>query len=80
MTKLLSLTILFLVVVPGFISFIISSKVRKTQIREEQKDRLLNKENYQPYTICLDKKYYSGYYGLVCLPVYLIAVLIGQVL
>jgi len=80
MTKLVLLTILFLVTVPGLISFIISRNIRNSQIREEQIERQRAGENYEPYTICFDKKYYSGYYGLVCLPVYLIALVIGQLL
>ena len=79
-TKLVLFTILFLVTIPGFISFIISRNIRNSQIRQEQIDRQKVGENYEPYTVCLDKKYYSGYYGLVCLPVYLIALVIGQLL
>jgi hypothetical protein len=74
-TKLVLLTILFLVTVPGLISFVISRSIRNSQIRQEQNDKQKEGENYEPYTICLDRKYYSGYYGLVCLPVYLVALI-----
>lgn len=80
MTKLVLFTIIFLVTVPGLIAFIFSRSIRNSQIREEQIDREKAGENYEPYTVCLDRKYYSGYYGLVCLPVYLIALFVGQLL
>jgi hypothetical protein len=80
MTKLVLFTILFLVTVPGFISFFISRNIRNSQIRQEKIDRQKVGENYEPYTICLDKKYYSGYYGLICLPVYILSLIIGQLL
>lgn len=75
--------IILLVFVPGFIAFIISTYSRRQDIRDEEKSKLAMGDNYyksDPYTLCLSRKYYSGYYGLICLPVYFISIIIGYML
>lgn len=67
-TFLVKLTIWLLVVVPSLFAFIISYFIRKQQIKQENKYKKLA----EPFTICLDKKFYSGYYALICVPVYLL--------
>ncbi len=78
-TTLVFITILVLTILPGFISFLLSTYIRTKNIKSENLDRQRMGDEYEPYTICLDKKYYSGYYGLICLPVYLISLLVGQI-
>jgi hypothetical protein len=75
------LVILILVAVPGLLAFFFSKDLRRQQINEEEDDKkLAGDNNFDPYTLCLDKKYYSGYYGLICLPVYLVSLLVGYIL
>jgi hypothetical protein len=74
------LAILILVTVPGLIAFFFSKDIRRQQIKEEEDDKKSTGDNnFEPYTLCLDKKYYSGYYGLICLPVYLVSLLAGYI-
>jgi hypothetical protein len=80
MTLHIKLIIVLLVTAPGLISFFISRSVRLQAIKDEEDDKRKMGDKYEPYTLCLDRKYYSGYYALFCLPVYLLAVLVGYLL
>lgn len=63
------------------IIFFGSKDLRSQLIKDAEEDKkLAESNNYEPYVLCLDKKYYSGYYGLICLPVYLVSLLIGYIL
>lgn len=81
-TTLVKLTLVVLVTLPGLIAFVFSRNIRKQQLKEEEDDKTTMGRDYynsEPYILCVDRKYYSGYYGLLCLPVYLICLLIGNV-
>ncbi|MFN4008176.1 MAG: hypothetical protein ACK4HE_11760 [Chitinophagaceae bacterium] len=81
MTLLVRMVIIGLVVIPGLTAFLFSRNIRRQQLRQEEEDKKSMGADYfnsEPYTICVDKKYYSGYYGLLCFPVYLVALLVGQ--
>jgi hypothetical protein len=83
LTILVESIIIGLVFVPGFIAFIISRNIRRQQINDVEKDKLALGNNYyksEPNTVCLDRKYYSGYYGLICLPVYFVSLIIGYII
>ena len=82
LTPLVQCIITGLVLVPGLIAFVISRKIRRQQINDEETSKLSLGDNYyksEPYTLCLDKKYYSGYYGLICLPIYVVSLIIGHI-
>jgi magnesium-transporting ATPase (P-type) len=81
MTLLVRMIIIGLVVIPGLTAFLFSRNIRRQQLRQEEEDKKsmgADCFNSELYTICIDKKYYSGYYGLLCLPVFLVALLVGQ--
>jgi hypothetical protein len=83
LTPLAQSIIVGLVSIPGLIAFIISRLIRRDQIKNEEESKLALGDNYSnadPDTCYLDKRYYSGYYGLICLPVYLASLLVGQIL
>lgn len=83
MTRLVKLTIIGLVIIPGLTGFLFSRNIRQQQLREQEehmKSISAGNFNSEPYIICIDRKYYSGYYGLLCLPVYLVSLLIAQFL
>lgn len=71
-----TITLFLLAILPGFLMFLFARNVRKDAIAQETKNKTLSTSNYEPYTICLERRYYSGYYGLLCLPVYLITVML----
>jgi magnesium-transporting ATPase (P-type) len=82
LTQLVKLTIILLVIIPGLTGFLFSNNIRRQQLKQEEKDKKTMGADYfnsEPYTICIDRKYYSGYYGLLCLPLYLVSLLVGQV-
>jgi magnesium-transporting ATPase (P-type) len=81
LTQLVKFTIIGLVVVPGLTGFLFSRNIRRQQLKQEEDDKKSMGTDYfnsEPYTICIDRKYYSGYYGLLCLPMYLVSLLVGQ--
>jgi hypothetical protein len=65
---LVRITILIFTIAPGFIAYLVSRKDRKNDLIENKKEEA----NQSKSMIYLHKKYYSGYYGLLCLPFYLI--------
>lgn len=82
-TQLVKFTIIGLVIIPGLTGFLFSRNIRRQQLRQEEEDKKFIGADYfnsELYTICRDKKYYSGYYGLLCLPVYSVTLLVGQFL
>ena len=72
--------ILALVIVPGFVMFLISRNIRKKDIRTYEREVEFITQNPK-YELTenddLHWKYYPGYYGLICFPVYLVTLLIG---
>jgi protein-S-isoprenylcysteine O-methyltransferase Ste14 len=81
MTTLVRLTLILLVFVPGFAAFLFSRNVRLEQLEEDKchRERLGDEyHKFQPPIIYLKAKYYSGYYGLICLPIYIICLLLGD--
>ncbi len=82
-TMLVKIIIVTLAVVPGLTSFVLSNKFRQQDILFEEESKKRMGDNYyktEVYTIYLDKKYYVGFYGLLCLPVYLITIFIEHLL
>ena len=78
-TLSVKITIWLLLLVPSLTAFLISHNLRRQDIKQENDSKIVSSDNsFEPYTIFIDKKYYSGYYSLLCLPVYLIALLVGQ--
>ena len=73
-------TIWILVLGPGLLAFFISRNIRRQDIFQENNIKSAkNNNSYSvPNTIFMEKKYYSGYYSLLCVPVYLIALLIAH--
>lgn len=63
--------LLMLTVLPGLMAWFVSRRNRLNAI-------LQNEDSNDPYTIFVQRRYYTGYYGLVCLPVYLISLLIAH--
>ncbi len=79
--NMLDLIFIFLLVfIPGFIAFLISKNIRTKEILQMKKEisNNINASKMELFTIFVERKYYSGYYGLICLPVYLVALLIGR--
>jgi len=70
-----TITLFLLAILPGFLMFLFARNVRKDAIAQETKNKTLSTSDYEPYTICLERRYYSGYYGLLCLPIYIITVM-----
>lgn len=82
-TMSVQVALLVLVMLPGLLSFIFTHSIRMTQIKDEEKSKRELGDKYnssEAYTLYLDKRYYSGYYGLICLPVYLVYLLVGHLL
>jgi len=78
LTILVEITILILVITPGLLCFVFSMQTRYDNLKvEEEIKNKVSENEYDPIIIYLEKKYYSGYYGLICLPVYLILLIIG---
>ncbi len=68
--------ILLLVVIPGFAAFKFSHGVRLQELKQNDEEKARIGEKYNDcdaYNSNTHWKYYSGYYGLICLPVYLIS-------
>jgi len=81
LTQLVKLTIFMLITIPALTAFLISINIRHQQLKEEETDKHSKGADYSnsdPYIICIDRKYYSGYYGLLCFPVYIVSLLVGQ--
>lgn len=72
-----------LAIVPGFIAFVSARQIRLKDINSvnEQKS-LLSQRKFadDSYIMLLDKKYYSGYKGLICIPIFMGLILIGLLL
>jgi hypothetical protein len=72
-----------LATLPGIIAFIIARQIRTddlTQNEEVIHNRQTHADIYDEegaFTLFTDKKHYSGYYGLICIPTYTILTLIG---
>lgn len=65
--------------VPVCVAVYASNSLRNAQIKQEQVDRELMGADYyldDPYTLHNDKKYFSGYYSLLCLPAFLVTALV----
>jgi hypothetical protein len=72
-----------LAIVPGFIAFLVSHDTRLAQIKEDKDERKRLGEKYseeKPYTLFTEKKYHSGYYGLICIPIFIWVTIIGLVI
>lgn len=79
-TTILVLSVIFMLAsIPGLIAFLISKSIRTTEELQMRKNNfdIINPSETEPYTIFLERKYYTGYYGLICIPVYLATVLVG---
>jgi hypothetical protein len=75
------LTILTLLIVPSLSSFFISYNLRNEILKEEGIKNHIDIQKYlksEPYYYRLERKYYSGYYALICIPVYLLTLAIGK--
>lgn len=83
LTASVKFTIVGLVTIPGLTAYLLSKRIRKQILKQEAEDKRSMGADYsssEPYYILIDRKHFSGYYGLVCLPVYLVSLLIGQLL
>lgn len=80
LTISVKVTIAGLVLIPSCTAFYISYSVRKEMLREEQEEKssLNQTESSELTIIATSRKYFSGYFGLVCLPVYLVSLAILQ--
>lgn len=82
LTTAVKLTITGLVIIPSSTVYFISHSLRKEILRQEEEEKSsLNQTENSEFTInATSRKYFSGYFGLLCLPVYLISLAIFQFL
>lgn len=83
LTLLVKFTIIGLVTIPGVTAFLISRNDRLSEIKQDEASKIYRgKDNFRSdfQMVCIERKYFSGYYGLLCLPVYLISLLVGHLL
>ncbi len=80
LTIAVKLTIGGLVIIPSITAYFISYSLRKEMLQEEQEEKssLNQPKNTELTIIATSRKYFSGYFGLLCLPVYLISLAIFQ--
>jgi len=80
MTNGLFLLITAFAIVPGLLTFYMAWQVRKEEAIQNEEGKYLNgelNENWEPYTISTAWKHYSGTYGLLCIPIYIITLIFG---
>jgi hypothetical protein len=70
-------------IAPGFLAFLFARRIRNIQLKENLKDKERLGEKYvdsEPYYIYTEWKYFSGYYGLICIPIFIIITTLGILL
>lgn len=82
LTTAVKLAIAGLVIIPGVTAFVFSRSLRKEMLQQEQEDKfnLNQNKNIAPDRRATDRKYFSGYFGLLCFPVYIVSLIIYQFL
>lgn len=81
LTASVKFTIAGLVTIPGLTAYLVSRSLRKQILKQNAEDKESMGADYsssEPSIILIERKYFSGYYGLLCLPVYLVLLLVGQ--
>ena len=56
-------------------TFPLSRSARRME--EEEREKMKEGAAYTPYYLTTDRRYMPGYYGLLCLPVYVITIALG---
>ncbi|WP_153796161.1 hypothetical protein [Foetidibacter luteolus] len=80
LTALVLIAILLMMILPGLLCCIFSHQLRKDDLKSEEEEKASAlPEISTPSVLYLSKRYYSGYYGLICLPVYLIILAIRHI-
>lgn len=81
LTIAVKLFIAGLVIIPGITAYFISYSLRKEMLKEEQEEKtsLNQTENSELNIIAISRKYFSGYFGLLCFPVYILSLVIHQI-
>lgn len=81
-TIAIKLTITGLTIIPSITAFLFSCSLRKEMLQQEQEDKLnlIQTKNSTPDILATDRKYFSGYFGLLCFPVYVVSLVIYQFL
>lgn len=79
-TIAVKLTITSLVIIPSVTAFFISRSLRKEILQQEQEEKssLNQTKNSEPNILATNRKYFSGYFGLLCFPVYIVSLVILQ--
>lgn len=82
LTTAVKLAIAGLVVIPSATTFFISHSIRKEMLQQQQEDKVsLNQtKNSEPGILATGREYFSGYFGLLCFPVYIVSLVILQFL
>lgn len=77
-TTAIKITIACLVIIPGMTAYFISKSLRKEMLQQELEKRssLNQDENSALDLLATERKYFSGYFGLLCLLAYIISLLI----
>jgi len=62
---------------PGVIGAVVSEYMRASIIKDEERQKRSEGADYKPYYLTTKRRYLPGYYGLICLPIYVITIAIG---
>jgi hypothetical protein len=79
-TMAVKITIACLVIIPSVMAYFISTSLRKEMLQQikERRSGLNENDNSALELLATERKYFSGYFGLLCLPVYIISIVIYQ--
>jgi len=62
---------------PGVFGAVVSEYMRGVMIKQEEGAKEEQGSDYTPYYLTTDRIYLSGYYGFLCLPLYIVIIVIG---